>query len=300
MNFFDLFYFTRSQRNGIIILLILIITVWVAYFTIDRYYSFLPVNYNNFEKLIDSSIITEQNFKLTKTNGIDSIKKFNKDTCKVNVNKPDYIKLLCIGLNEKIAKIWINYVQKGGKFFSLEDVKKLWQMTDSIYNSIYPYLYLENNIKNNTGAFDNKSKRLYHKKEEINLIELNTADSATLVNLPGIGPVFAKRIIKYRNLLGGFYKSDQLKEVYGFTEEMFSKIKGMIYTDVFEIKRININNADFKSLISHPYLRDKNLVIGILNLRKKIGKYKNVSDLITYNITDSSTFEKIKWYLECK
>ena len=72
-------------------------------------------------------------------------------------------------------------------------------------------------------------------------ININTADSAQLLPLPGIGPVFAGRIIKYRELLGGFVRSDQLYEVYGLKDETIEMIMDQIYIDTLGIKKMDIN-----------------------------------------------------------
>ncbi|MCX7955086.1 MAG: helix-hairpin-helix domain-containing protein [Bacteroidales bacterium] len=301
MKITDLFYFTRSQRNGLIVLISLIIITWALYIALDKLYFAPQINYEHLERIIDSSVFVKQPTSHKVNSYHSNQKPYNKDTCRVNINNPDYNKLICIGVPENIAKIWINYIKKGGKFFSVNDVRKLWYMSDSVFYAIHTYLYVENKY---TESLDiqklTQKQSTFIKKPQLTFIDLNTADTSTLVKLPGIGYVFAKRIIKYRELLGGFYSIDQLKEVYGFTDEMFSKIKGLVYADVFAIKRIDLNSADFKKLISHPYLKDKNLVLNILNLRKKLGKYNNVSDILAHNIIDSLTFNKIKWYLECK
>ena len=73
------------------------------------------------------------------------------------------------------------------------------------------------------------------------VLELNTCDSAELESLPAIGPVLAARIIKYRNLLGGYAFTEQLKEVYGLTPEAYSTISSRVSADTSLIKKININ-----------------------------------------------------------
>ena len=77
---------------------------------------------------------------------------------------------------------------------------------------------------------------------------INSCDSASLEALPGLGPVLSARIIRYRNLLGGFASVNQLREVYGLSEETYELISGMLTADSADISKININNADYRGL----------------------------------------------------
>ncbi len=85
-------------------------------------------------------------------------------------------------------------------------------------------------------------------------VELNGADSQQLVKLPGVGPVFASRIVKYRKMLGGFSTIAQLEEVYGFGRERLAKLEGLVCVDTALLVPLPINNADFKTVLRHPYL----------------------------------------------
>jgi competence protein ComEA len=85
-------------------------------------------------------------------------------------------------------------------------------------------------------------------------IDINRADSLQLLPLPGIGPVFASRIIKYRYLLGGYAFLDQLKEVYGMSMETFDLIADRIVIDTSLIIKLDLNSATFRELLRHPYL----------------------------------------------
>lgn len=80
------------------------------------------------------------------------------------------------------------------------------------------------------------------------ILELNTCDSASLESLPGLGPVLSARIIKYRNLLGGYASVDQLKEVYGLSEDTYNLVSGFLRADPALVRKIQINNADYKQL----------------------------------------------------
>ena len=111
----------------------------------------------------------------------------------------------------------------------------------------------QSNSYNKQYAASNTAFENHVLTKERKVIELNVADSVTLITLPGIGPVFASRIIKYRIKLGGYVSKNQLLEVYGFTAETFNKFKDLVYVDSSLIIKININTAAFKEILHHPY-----------------------------------------------
>lgn len=128
-------------------------------------------------------------------------------------------------------------------------------------------------------------------------VELNTCDSASLEALPGIGPVLAARIIKYRNLLGGFAGVSQLHEVYGLSEETFNIISGRVIADPSYIRKIRVNSADFKQIIRLPYL-EKAEVSAILKYRELKGKIGGIDELIENKLIAAGKADKIRPYLK--
>ncbi len=85
------------------------------------------------------------------------------------------------------------------------------------------------------------------------MVELNSADSTTLQLLHGIGPAFARRIVRYREKLGGFSNKEQLLEVYGFTPSLLEHIEPYLQLDSSNLRKINVNSIELKQLIKHPY-----------------------------------------------
>lgn len=100
------------------------------------------------------------------------------------------------------------------------------------------------------------------------IVELNTADTTSLKKVPGIGSTFAQRIIKYRDLLGGFYSVSQLCEVYGVDEERYNAIKSWFSVDVSIICELFVNQVPVKDLYKHPYI-NKQQAQTIEQLRKQ-------------------------------
>ncbi|HRY99240.1 MAG TPA: helix-hairpin-helix domain-containing protein [Bacteroidales bacterium] len=88
----------------------------------------------------------------------------------------------------------------------------------------------------------------------VRLVELNAADSATLEKLPGIGPVLASRIVRYRDRLGGFHTTAQLLEVYGLKPEWLQRFSERISVDPSTVKPLDFQQAEFRDLARHPYV----------------------------------------------
>lgn len=131
---------------------------------------------------------------------------------------------------------------------------------------------------------------------QIDRIEINSCDSAALEALPGIGPVLASRIIKYRRLVGGYVSTDQLKEVYGLPVETFNLISSRITVDTLKINRIFINDAGYDELIRHPYFK-RSEVPAILKYRELNGRIGRIGELVENNVISEETGRKIRKYL---
>lgn len=129
------------------------------------------------------------------------------------------------------------------------------------------------------------------------LIDLNTTDTAELICLPGIGSVYAARIVKYRNLLGGFHSSQQLLEVYGLPEETVERIAGSFQVEPSAIKKIKINFAGYGDLIRHPYL-SKTEVREILKYRRFNGRIRDKEQLREICTMGDAEVERIAPYIE--
>ncbi len=130
------------------------------------------------------------------------------------------------------------------------------------------------------------------------VIDINHADSAELTKLYGIGPVLARRIVKYRSVLGGFINVNQIKEVYGFDTVYFQDIVPHVSVDTAAVRKIDINSASVGELARHPYL-DSYQAKAIVRLRQRGGNFATVGDLMGVPIIDTQTFNKIAPYLIC-
>lgn len=172
--------------------------------------------------------------------------------------------LISLGLRQKTAQTLIKFRSKGFSFKTKEDLKKIYGLSPKLYDKLEPYIVIANNGKGTSSEnkISNSNTKVATKK-----LELNQADSLSLIELKGVGPGYAKRILKYRSLLGGFTNMEQVKEIYGMTDELYNLIAEQCVVDPKLITKININTVEFKVLNKHPYI-DYELTKHIFNFRK--------------------------------
>lgn len=145
--------------------------------------------------------------------------------------------------------------------------------------------------------FTSSSKRSRSQKFPVGTqVELNQADSLTLQKVPGIGPVFSRRIIKYRELLGGFYAVHQLAEVYGIDAEKYAALEPWFTVDTTLIRPLAVNQADYRTLIRHPYLNKQQTKI-LLRLIERKGKLQGWEELRLLDEFPPGEIERLRYYL---
>lgn len=209
-----------------------------------------------------------------------------------------------MGFPMYVANTIIKYRSKGGKFRYKEDLKKIYILKPEVYEEFQPYILLpEKNSLTQKDAEENLTIKINTEEETpkwtkkatpstISKFELNSADTTQLMRVKGIGKVFANRIIKYRDLLGGFNNLNQISETYGIAPEAVEELKKYAFINS-GVKKIVINKAE---KIRHPYLNYNQAKV-ILEYRKQHGDFKNINDLKSIKILDENTLNKIEPYL---
>jgi len=202
---------------------------------------------------------------------------------KIDPNTAPVDAFVKVGFPSYIAHRIVRYREKGGKFYRLSDICKIYGVDTSLVYRLknhWVFPQREYDDKRNAGILEK--------------IELNTADTAILETLPGIGKVLAARIIKYRDLLGGFYAVHQLQEVYGLSTETYQRIVTRLWVDTTQVRPLVIATATFKDIARHPYLG--------YHLAKKIEAYRkqkvriSLERLIQDTVVTSSQAELLRRY----
>lgn len=140
----------------------------------------------------------------------------------------------------------------------------------------------------------------YHKaryKPRIIIPDINTADSAAWESLPGIGPVLAARIVRFRERLGGFYAIAQVGETYGLPDSTFKKIQPSLRLGTVSLKKLDLNGMDEKSLAQHPYIHYK-LARLIVLYRSNNGPFRQPEALLGIPLVDDSIYRKLEPYIK--
>lgn len=216
-------------------------------------------------------------------------------------SREDLIKL---GIKESVTNTLLNYRSKGGHFYEEEDLLKIYGMNEEEFNRLAPFITLAKKQEKSYPKWEAKNELASEKEkpsytEQVKIpfipLDINTADSAMLTTVNGIGPVYASRIVKYRKLLRGFQQKEQLLEVYGIDEEVYANISDQLILHPIN-NPIKVYDASWYDLKSHPYISG-DLANIILNYIKAHGDLNDLSVLLDNQLMDEETYLKIKPYL---
>ena len=207
---------------------------------------------------------------------------FDPNTC----NKTDWLEF---GLNEKQIQTIERYRGTLGGFKTKEQFSKTYGIERPLMDSLLKYINIETQreIVSNQPLFEKE------------VIELNSADTTVLKKLRGIGSVLGWRIVKYRDLLGGFYSVEQIQEVYGLKPETYQTIHSQLRVDTLKIKKLNLNFSSLSELSAHPYI-GKQLALDMIRFRSKNGLISEPVVLLDKMVLSRQQFEKMRPYLGTK
>ncbi len=200
--------------------------------------------------------------------------------------------MLDLGFKEWQIKNIVNYRNAGGKFQEPLDLKKLYSFKNGDYQKYLPFVRITG-VEANAGA--SPRQKNWSAQEKLLQVELNSADTTELKKLKGIGSYFAKRIVAFRDKLGGFVSVSQLLEVYHFTPEMFAVIKANIRVEPSLVRKMNLNKASVDDLRKHPYLSWKT-ANAIVKYREQHGRFTAIKEISNSVLIGDSLCSKIAPY----
>lgn len=206
-------------------------------------------------------------------------------------NKVSAEELELLGLSTRTIRSILNYRTKGGQFRSKEDFKKIYTLPDSVYQHLYAHIKIVQKPKR-------KMPHLY-KTASYTVLEVNTASVKDFQQFRGIGPSYAKRIVKMRESLGGFANLQQIADVYHLPDSTYQLMLPYLTCKKEGIQQININTATIEELRAHPYL-SWGQAKAIVYYRETEGNWKTVDliQILTELDDGKQTFQKIKPYLK--
>lgn len=301
----EYFNFSKKERVGIIVLLFLIFIVWVLP-------ALLPANRKNEEKeaaifkqevaafkaaqLKESADISNSNESLsdpysvvTSVNAESQLFYFDPNT----LSKTGWQQL---GITDRTIQTIQKYISKGGRFYKPEELGKIFGLKKQDYTRLLPYVKIE---KPNKAPEENIVLPQAVKQRSENkttLIDINLADTTSLIQLPGIGSKLATRIINFRDKLGGFYSVEQIAEVYGISDTLFQKIRTRFVCPNPNVHTLNINNATPDELKAHPYIKYQ-IANAVIQYRMQHGNFTTLDQLKDIHLISEETFRKILPYV---
>lgn len=212
-----------------------------------------------------------------------------------NPNTVSTAELVRLGFTAKQASVIDNYRMRGGVFRTPNDFAKMYVVDSSTFNRLKHFIDLPALTPIEKELVKRDSLVRTFETESL-IIELNSTDTIELVKLKGIGRGYARRIISFRNNLGGFVDINQLLEIYGFPPTLLETLRPNLTIDITLVKKININTIDYNDLRKHPYLTEYQ-ARAIIYYRETVGNYKALEELTRNKLLDESTFNKIHKYL---
>ena len=285
------FWYTKNQRNGILFLLIIIIFLQ------------LILHFKNFDsqQLVDLSQpkITSYNKQL------DSLKKKSskKKKFKIYPFNPNYIsdyKGYQLGMNIDEIDRLLAYREQKLYVNSAKEFQTITKISDSLLQKISPFFKFpdwvqkKNNYKNNQQRYIPNSRI---NVSEITTVDINKATLKDFTAIEGVDEYISERIIKYRSKLQGFSFKEQLFEVWGLDELIANKILSTFsIKNIPKIKKVNINTASFKEVLSNPYI-DYELCIQIFDYKDEVAELQSISEIKNIEGFPIKKYNRIVLYL---
>lgn len=309
----NFFGFSRTEANGFIILLLLMVAVLFAPMLTKQIFLqmqpdlLLPSDVAKLDSLLlvmDQNVeIKKQEASLTNENSLYDF----------DLNTVSSAELQNFGLPQFLADRVLKYRERVKPFTSPSELLKVYGMDSVDFKRLKPFIRVKavsQSVKNTSNHFyANKaaerdttfsnSKRDYAKplKFQLNPFDINQADTAQLKKVYGIGAVYAQRIVDYRDLLGGFVRQDQFNEIYGLKSPNLDSLKNYaIVKTPLKVRQLKLNSISEEELANHPYIsyQQAKLIVAYRNMH---GDFNNANELLEIKILDSTFVKKVEGYL---
>ena len=306
----DFFYFSKGQRIGIIVLLVLILLAIGINYLMPL---FFPVHQADGHKFLveaeqfKRSLVSQdslrqmewqkqnelrqreyeakyQNYAQSKT-----VKPNDKYTLfSFDPNALDSVGFVRLGLKPIIASNILKYRKAGGRFKTKEDFGKVYGIKPEKFKELESYIAIAEIKPVQQAAQPPKRTDL--------IVDLNSADTALLMQVKGIGRGYAKGIVRFRQQTGGFISVEQLSEIWGMKPENLERIRPYCKVSQDLVRKINVNTATAERFKSHPYFNFYQ-ARALYELRRKKGKLKDISELKELPEFSAESIQRLKPYL---
>ena len=288
MKYEDPFVISKRSKRGLLVLILA--SLGLIFF--PRVYMFFQKEEAfviNSEKIAEFERTHKKFEKRNYSNYYSKKKKYKAPDSRFNPNTYSLSDWKNLGLSEKQSLVVLKFTSRG--IYSEQDLKRIFVIPDILFELIRDSVIYPERFQNSPNQ-----ESLKKQAKQITLINLNTADTTEFMKIYGVGAFYAKQIIRFREKLGGFFKKEQLLEVWKMTPEAYEKIKDHVFISEKDVKRININSVTIEELKVHPYLK-WNQANSIVKMRMQRNGFKNIEEIKESVLIDSETYEKLFPYL---
>lgn len=290
------FYLQKSDRRTIILLLCVIVAAVVVMKTVDD---------GSTEEAALTQLETDKQDhrqrQQPRSHAYYQTEERKAELFPFDPNSADSTQLLRLGLQPWQVRNIYKYRAAGGVYRQPRDFARLYGLTLKQYRRLEPYIRIKEE--------DMPAERYFYKYEPIEerdtmkypiklqaeeRIVLNRADTAQLRKVPGIGPYFARKIVEYRERLGGYYRVQQLLEIEDFPE---TAVDFFIIPDDTQLRKLNINRLSLNELKRHPYLNFYQ-ARAIVDYRRLHGTIQSLDQLSLLRDFPREAIERLTPYVE--
>lgn len=299
----DFFYYTKSERRAVYVLLVLIALLVIAVVMVPG-----PVGHSDADVFYTDSVkrrnIAAQSHDWEKKSYAAKGKEIPVSLVSFDPNSADSIELIRLGLPSYVVRNVLKYRQKGGRFRTPESFSRIYGLTEEKFEELKPYISISDSFvaKPKTRSSENSKIEWRSEKKDTfqrqfkypegTLVAVNGADTTELKKIPGIGSGISKMIVAYRERLGGFYSLEQLTEVKFVTPELLEWFR----LDEVEVRKLSINKASLEELRAHPYINYYQAKVMVEHRRKK-GEITSLSQLSLYEEFTEKDLQRISPYI---
>ena len=319
----DYFTVSKKERTGMLFLIFLIVMIWL----LPKYFGRSDAKTLN----VSAGNLSANRGKHRRADSVGVRRSFR--LFQFDPNNTTDEQWLTLGLSEKNLRTVRNYLNKGGRFRHAEDIMKIYGLREDLKERLVPFVNIKTDVlqanrrkrtspslhsrnpwganatdlrdrwgtvtvKGNsyvTAKAGDRRQSITHRA--VIMLELNSADTAGLIDLPGIGPTLAKRIIVFREKCGGFYSLQQLAEVYGLKDSVFQRLRPRLNVDPKLVRMLQINRLGQDSLQLHPYISYSEAK-AIVKYRSQHGPFRSSSDLLKVALITDEWVSRIAPYLD--
>ena len=286
------FTFSKKERVAMIILLVLmVIFLGLPYFMTSSFPSpkmdqglsdFIAMaNKNRSDSISDDSAYHKTEFTAEKLTSI----LFYFDP-----NSLDAAGWKKLGLTDRTIQTILHYREKGGRFRSPLDIKKIWGIRLELAERIMPFVRIESTELNTPHSNYQKPPAKVKKPVPI---DINTATKTEWEELPGINTYMAERIVNYRERVGGFKGFDQVKKTYGLADSVYAQMLPFLRTSNATLPKLDLNRASQYELMRELKISEP-IAKAITIFRQQYGPYKSINELRKLVFMTDSLYQLIE------